>query len=68
MIEFAVKVTEVPSQIAPNGKTDILTLAGSNGFTVIVIILDVAGLPVSQRAVDVITTVICAPLRRDAEV
>ena len=68
LIGFAVNVTEVPAQIAPNGEADMLTLAGSNGFTVIVIILDVAGLPVSQRAVDVITTVICAPLRRDAEV
>jgi hypothetical protein len=57
-VGLAVKVTEVPAQIAPDGETEILTLAGNNGFTVIVIILEVAGLPVAQVAVDVITTVI----------
>jgi hypothetical protein len=58
LIGLAVKVTEVPSQTAPDGEAEILTLAGNNGFTVIVIILDVAGLPVAHVAVDVITTVI----------
>jgi hypothetical protein len=58
LIGLAVKVTEVPAQTAPDGEAEILTLAGNNGFTVIVIILDVAGLPVAQVAVDVITTVI----------
>jgi hypothetical protein len=53
-----VKVTEVPVHIAPDGEADMLTLAGNNGFTVMVIILDVAGLPVAQVAVDVITMVI----------
>ena len=62
------KVTEVPAQIAPDGEADILTLAGNNGFTVIVMILDVAGLPVAQVAVDVIDTEICAPLIRVLEV
>ena len=62
------KVTEVPAQITPDGEVDILTLAGNNGFTIIVIVLDVAGLPVAQVAVDVITTVICSPLTRLAEV
>ena len=51
-------VTGVPAQIAPDGEAEILTLAGSNGFTVRMIILDVAGLPVAQVAVDVIITVI----------
>jgi hypothetical protein len=59
---LAVKVTEVPAQMAPDGEADMLTLAGSNGFTIIVIILDVAGLPVAQVAVDVIITVIWSPL------
>jgi hypothetical protein len=57
-VGLAVKVTEVPAQIASDGEAEILTLAGNNGFTVIVIILEVAGLPVAQVAVDVITTVI----------
>ena len=68
MVGLAVKVTEVPAQIAPDGEADILTLAGNNGFTVIVIILDVTGLPVAQVAVDVITTVICSPLTSVVEV
>ena len=67
-MEFTEKVTGVPAQIAPDVEVDILTLAGKNGFTVMVIILDVAGLPVAQVAVDVITTVICSPLTRLAEV
>ena len=57
-MEFAEKVTGVPAQIVPDGEADMLTLAGNNGFTVIVIELDVAGLPVAQVAVEVITTVI----------
>jgi hypothetical protein len=58
LVELAVKVTEVPAQIAPDGEAEILTLAGNKGFTVIVIILEVAGLPVAQVAVDVISTLI----------
>jgi hypothetical protein len=51
-----VKVTEVPVQIGPDGEAEMLTLAGNNGFTVIVIVLEVAGLPVAHVAFDVITT------------
>ena len=51
------KVTELPTQIAPEGEADILTLAGSTGFTVIVIGFDVAGFPDTQVKEDVITTV-----------
>ena len=58
----------MPAQIGPNGEADILTLAGNNGFTVIVMVLDVAGLPVAQVAVDVITKEICAPFNRVVEV
>ena len=56
LVAEAVKVTDVPAQIAPEGEADIFTLTGSNGFTVMVIVFDVAGLPVAQVAVDVITT------------
>jgi hypothetical protein len=56
LVGDAVKVTDVPAQMAPDGDAAMVTLAGSNGFTVMVIALDVAGLPVAQVAVDVITT------------
>ena len=55
-------VTEVPAHIAPAGTAAIVTLAGSNGLTVIVIGLDVAGLPVGQVAFDVSTHVITSPV------
>ena len=53
----AVKVTELPAQIPPEGEADILTLAGSTEFTVIVIGFDVAGFPDTQVKEEVITTV-----------
>ena len=58
------KVTELPVQIAPGGEADILTLAGSIGFTVIVIRLEVAGFPDIQIKDDVITTVTASLLAR----
>jgi hypothetical protein len=67
-VGVAVKVTEVPEQIAPDGTAAILTLAGRFGLTVIVIVFDVAGLPVAHVAFDVITTVITLPLARPADV
>lgn len=53
------KVTEVPEQI---GLLDaaILTLTGRIGFTVMVTVLDVAGLPVIQPAFEVRTQVIAS--------
>jgi hypothetical protein len=63
-----VKVTEVPEQIAPVGTAAILTLAGTEGFTDIVIAFDVAGLPVAQGAEDVITTVTTSLLARVIDV
>ena len=63
---MAVKVTDVPSHIAPEGDADMLTLAGRSGLTVIVIVFDVAGLPVAHAAVDVILTEITSPLARVA--
>ena len=62
------KVTEIPAQIAPEGTADILTLADRFGLTIIVIVFDVAGLPVAQGAVEVIATVIASPLARAADV
>ena len=62
----AVKVTEVPAQIVVDGLAAILTLAGRFGFTVIVNVLDVAGLPVPQVAVDVITQVMIVPFVKAA--
>jgi hypothetical protein len=60
----AVKVTELPAQIAPEGDPDILTLTGSIGLTVIVIGLDVAGLPDTQVKDDVKATVTKSLLAR----
>ena len=64
MVGMAVNVTEAPAQIAPCGVLDMLTLAGNKGFTVIVITLEVAGLPVAQVAVDVMLTLTWSPSER----
>ena len=51
---MAVKVTEVPAQTGlAEGAID--TLTGSRGFTVMVTVLDEAGLPVGHVALDVST-------------
>ena len=57
MVGVAVKVTEVPAQIAPAGEATILTLTGRDGLTAIVIGFEVAGLPDAQVALEVIATV-----------
>ena len=54
-------VTLVPAQIVLPGLAAMLTLAGRFGFTVIVMLFDVAGEPVAQVAFDVITTVTIWP-------
>jgi hypothetical protein len=56
LVGVAVKVTLVPEQIVV-AEAAILTLAGKFGFTVIVTVLEVAGLPVAQVALDVSTQV-----------
>jgi hypothetical protein len=61
-VGVAVKVTEVPAQIAPEGTAAMLTLAGRFALTIMVMVFDVAGLPVGQVAFDVITTVIASLL------
>ena len=53
---MAVKVTDVPAQIAPEGDAAMFTLAGNTGLTVIAIVLDVAGLPDAHDKLDVRTT------------
>ena len=53
----AVKVTAVPSQTGL-AEAEIVTLTGNTGFTVIVIALDVKGLPVAHPSLEVITQVI----------
>jgi hypothetical protein len=53
----AVKVTEVPAQMVSAGEAAIVTLTGTAGVTDIVIVLEVAGLPVTQGAFDDIVTV-----------
>jgi hypothetical protein len=57
----AVKVTEVP---AHTGLADgaMATLTGKTGFTVMVTELEVAGLPVEQARVEVMTTYTTSPL------
>ena len=61
MVGVAVNVTEVPAQTGlPDA--EIETLTGSNGFTVIVIELLVAGLPVGHVAFEVRTQVTISPL------
>lgn len=54
MAGVAVKVTLVPAHIVV-ADAAMLTLAGRFGFTVIVRRFEVAGLPVIQVALDVIT-------------
>jgi hypothetical protein len=63
----AVKVTLVPTQIAPEGTAAILTLTGNEAFTDIVNVFEVAGLPVAHgAALDVNTQVTRSPLAKAA--
>ena len=62
MVGVAVNVTLVPAQIAPLGLAAMLTLAGRFGFTVIVMLFDVAGEPVAQVAFDVMINFTTSPL------
>ena len=65
-VGVAVKVTFVPAQIVFEGDAAIETLAVTFAFTVIVIAVDVAGLPFTQVALEVITQVIALPLFNEA--
>ena len=56
LVGVAVKVTEVPAQTGL-AEAAIDTLTGSRGFTVMVTVLEVAGLPLGQVALEVRTQV-----------
>ena len=62
LVGVAVNVTLVPAQIVPAGLAAMLTLTGKFGLTVMVMLLDVAGFPVAQVALDVKTHVTTSPL------
>ena len=55
-------VTLVPAQIVLPGLAAMLTLAGRFGFTVIVMLFDVAGEPVAQVAFEVMINFTTSPL------
>ena len=57
LVGVAVKVTDVPAQTGL-AEAAIDKLTGSSGFTVMVTVFDVAGLPVGQVAFEVSTQVI----------
>ena len=60
LVGVAVKVTEVSEQTGfADAATD--TLTGSNGFTVMVMVFEVAGLPVGQVALEVKTHAMVFP-------
>ena len=61
MTGVGVKVTEVPVQTG-FAEAAIVTEAGRFVLTVMVTVFDVAGLPVAQVAVEVITTYTASPL------
>ena len=61
LVGVAVNVTDVPEQIVFPGIAEILTLAVTLGFTVITIAFDVAGFPVTQEALEVISQVMLFP-------
>jgi len=60
-------VTLVPAQIVV-ADAEILTLTGRFGFTVMVTVLDVAGLPVAQVAFEVNTQVTTSLFTREEDV
>jgi hypothetical protein len=61
LVGVAVKVTEVPAQTGL-AEAAINTLTGNSGFTVMVTVFEVAGLPVGQVALEVRTQVMAFPL------
>jgi hypothetical protein len=65
LVGVAVNVTLVPEQIVV-AEAAMLTLAGKFGFTVMVTVLEVAGLPVAQVALDVSIHVTVFPLAKAA--
>ena len=64
LVGVAVKVTLVPEHMVV-AVAAIDTLTGKLGFTVIVTVFEVAGLPVAQVAFEVITQVTVLPFARE---
>ena len=60
LIGVAVKFTEVPAQIV-FASGDMEIPAGSRGFTIMLTVFEVAGLPLAQTAFDVSTHVTASP-------
>jgi len=64
-----VKVTEVPAQIILSASLDeMLTDTGKFGFTVVVIVFDVAGLPDVHASLEVRMTFTWSPFAREVVV
>ena len=66
MVGVAVNVTLVPEQMVVV-EADMLILAGRLGFTVIVTVLDVAGLPLMHDAFEVSTQLMTSPFEGSYE-
>ena len=66
MVGVAVKVTLVPAQMVDPGLAAIETLTGSEEFTVILIVFDVAGLPVAQVILEVSVQYTLSPVASEA--
>ena len=64
LVGVAVNVTLVPEQIVV-AVAEILMLTGRFGFTVMVMVFEVAGLPVAQVALEVITQVTVLPFANE---
>ncbi|KAF5050054.1 hypothetical protein DSECCO2_433520 [anaerobic digester metagenome] len=66
MVGVAVNVTLVPAQMVDPGLAAIETLTGSDEFTVIVTVFDVAGLPVAQEILEVRVQYTLSPVASEA--
>ena len=64
MTGVAVNVTLVPEQMVVPGFAVMVTLTGRFGFTVVVIVFEVAGFPVGQVTLDVRTQYTASPVVR----
>ena len=64
LVGVAVKVTEVPAQIAPGGLAVIFTAGVRIGFTNIIILLEVAVTGETQFALEVMITFTISPLTK----
>ena len=64
LVGVAVNVTLVPEQIVV-AVAEMLMLTGRFGFTVMVMVFEVAGLPVAQVALEVITQVTVLPFANE---